>query len=156
VAWRDGFQGGKASSRHLVKCGGGSIASWGPLQATQREFCKCLRVLVVTLLRMSPRTPAAGYIRLELPVFHIGYFKNTVQILQAICKGCSHVLLNEEERRGFLRCGAGPLGAGLVWIGGARKGAWGFWLGLGLGPAWIGGAQGLLRSSCSSLGPLST
>lgn len=23
-----------------------------------------------------------GYIRLELPVFHIGYFKNTVQILQ--------------------------------------------------------------------------
>ncbi|KXZ56345.1 hypothetical protein GPECTOR_1g305 [Gonium pectorale] len=40
-----------------------------------------------------------GYIRLELPVFHIGYFKNTVQILQCICKSCSRVLLPEEERR---------------------------------------------------------
>lgn len=49
----------------------------------------------------------SGYIRLELPVFHIGYFKNTVQILQAVCKGCAHVLLNEEERRQFLR-----------WVGG--------------------------------------
>ncbi|PSC73949.1 DNA-directed RNA polymerase III subunit rpc1-like isoform X2 [Micractinium conductrix] len=44
-----------------------------------------------------------GYIRLELPVFHIGYFKNTVQILQAICKGCSRVLLPDEERRRTLR-----------------------------------------------------
>ncbi|KAL4425069.1 hypothetical protein ABPG77_010383 [Micractinium sp. CCAP 211/92] len=44
-----------------------------------------------------------GYIRLELPVFHIGYFKNTVQILQAICKCCSRVLLPEEERRRMLR-----------------------------------------------------
>ena len=25
----------------------------------------------------------AGYIKLQLPVFHIGYFKNTLQILQA-------------------------------------------------------------------------
>eukprot|EP00198_Chlamydomonas_reinhardtii_P014024 XP_001703361.1 predicted protein [Chlamydomonas reinhardtii] len=40
-----------------------------------------------------------GYIKLELPVFHIGYFKNTVQILQCICKACSRVLLPDEERR---------------------------------------------------------
>lgn len=44
-----------------------------------------------------------GYIRLELPVFHIGYFKNTVQILQCICKQCSRVLLPDEERRRTLR-----------------------------------------------------
>ncbi|KAG2499255.1 hypothetical protein HYH03_002834 [Edaphochlamys debaryana] len=44
-----------------------------------------------------------GYIRLELPVFHIGYFKNTVQILQCICKSCSRVLLPDEERRVWLK-----------------------------------------------------
>lgn len=32
-----------------------------------------------------------GYIRLELPVFHIGYFKNTVQILQVGRKTISWV-----------------------------------------------------------------
>jgi DNA-directed RNA polymerase beta' subunit len=51
-----------------------------------------------------------GYIRLELPVFHIGYFKNTVQILQAICKECSRVMVMGEERRRTLR--RGPAGAG--------------------------------------------
>ena len=45
-----------------------------------------------------------GYIQLELPVFHIGYFKSTVQVLQCICKGCSRVMLGEEERRSFLKC----------------------------------------------------
>lgn len=44
-----------------------------------------------------------GFIKLELPVFHIGYLKNTVQILQCICKSCSRVLLAWEERRAFLR-----------------------------------------------------
>jgi DNA-directed RNA polymerase III subunit RPC1 len=47
----------------------------------------------------------AGYIQLELPVFHIGYFRNTVQILQCICKSCSRVLLPDEERQGWLKCG---------------------------------------------------
>ncbi len=47
--------------------------------------------------------PPSGYIRLELPVFHIGYFKNTVQILQCICKSCSRVLLPEEERKVWLK-----------------------------------------------------
>lgn len=53
----------------------------------------------------TPPSPASGsgYIRLELPVFHIGYFKNTVQILQCICKSCSRVLLPEEERKIWLK-----------------------------------------------------
>lgn len=37
-----------------------------------------------------------GYIKLRLPVFHGGYFKATLQILQMICKGCAMVLLDEE------------------------------------------------------------
>ena len=64
-----------------------------------------------------------GHIKLELPVFHIGYFKNTVQILQCICKCCSRVLLSDEERRRTLRCsggGAALPGEGLAagWLAG--------------------------------------
>eukprot|EP00197_Chlamydomonas_leiostraca_P012021 CAMPEP_0202861128 /NCGR_PEP_ID=MMETSP1391-20130828/2625_1 /ASSEMBLY_ACC=CAM_ASM_000867 /TAXON_ID=1034604 /ORGANISM="Chlamydomonas leiostraca, Strain SAG 11-49" /LENGTH=1424 /DNA_ID=CAMNT_0049540457 /DNA_START=102 /DNA_END=4376 /DNA_ORIENTATION=+ len=44
-----------------------------------------------------------GYIQLELPVFHIGYFKNTIQLLQCICKTCSRVLLPDTERQQWLR-----------------------------------------------------
>jgi DNA-directed RNA polymerase III subunit RPC1 len=44
-----------------------------------------------------------GYIKLELPVFHIGYFRTTIQILQCICKRCSRVLLPPEELASWLR-----------------------------------------------------
>ena len=44
-----------------------------------------------------------GFIQLSLPVFHIGFFRNTIQILQCICKECSRILLPEEERRTWLK-----------------------------------------------------
>lgn len=44
-----------------------------------------------------------GYVALELPVFHIGYFRSTLQILQCICKACARVLLNDDERRVHVR-----------------------------------------------------
>lgn len=45
-----------------------------------------------------------GYIQLELPVFHAGYFKHTLVILQCICKCCSRVMLKPEaERSSFLK-----------------------------------------------------
>lgn len=43
-----------------------------------------------------------GHIRLALPVFHVGYFKATIQVLQSICKNCSAVLLDEHTKRAFL------------------------------------------------------
>lgn len=43
-----------------------------------------------------------GYIELDLPVFHIGYFKHTIEILQNICKSCSRVLLPENARTSYL------------------------------------------------------
>ncbi|XP_021335832.2 DNA-directed RNA polymerase III subunit RPC1 isoform X1 [Danio rerio] len=43
-----------------------------------------------------------GYLDLELPCFHIGYFKAIVGILQMICKTCSHILLTKEEKLQFL------------------------------------------------------
>ena len=43
-----------------------------------------------------------GHIKLALPVFHVGYFKATIQILQGICKNCSAILLSEKDKRQFL------------------------------------------------------
>ncbi|XP_076809232.1 DNA-directed RNA polymerase III subunit RPC1-like [Clavelina lepadiformis] len=39
-----------------------------------------------------------GYVDLELPCFHAGYFKVVVKILQMICKTCSCILLTEKEK----------------------------------------------------------
>ncbi|KAH3669374.1 hypothetical protein OGAPHI_001495 [Ogataea philodendri] len=43
-----------------------------------------------------------GHIKLALPVFHVGYFKSTIQVLQTICKSCSAVLLDESTKRQLL------------------------------------------------------
>ncbi|XP_064623865.1 DNA-directed RNA polymerase III subunit RPC1-like [Lineus longissimus] len=43
-----------------------------------------------------------GYLDLGLPVFHIGYFRTIINILQKICKTCSHILLPADQRRGFM------------------------------------------------------
>jgi DNA-directed RNA polymerase III subunit RPC1 len=39
-----------------------------------------------------------GYVVLELPVFHGGFFKHVVNMLQSICKECSRVMLNDNDR----------------------------------------------------------
>lgn len=56
-----------------------------------------------------------GYIKLALPVFHIGYFRPTINMLQSICKvstcayprsdvqTCARVLLPPDERSTFLK-----------------------------------------------------
>jgi DNA-directed RNA polymerase III subunit RPC1 len=43
-----------------------------------------------------------GYIKLPLPVFHIGYLRHTLHLLHCICKTCSRVLLGDEERQTYL------------------------------------------------------
>ena len=53
--------------------------------------------------------PLAGYIKLQLPVYHIGYFKITHKALQCICKSCSRVLLPQEERLKYIRSTAAEL-----------------------------------------------
>ncbi|KAI8635919.1 hypothetical protein BD408DRAFT_426964 [Parasitella parasitica] len=44
-----------------------------------------------------------GYLKLVLPIFHIGYFRPVINILQEICKTCSLVMLDEADRRMYLR-----------------------------------------------------
>lgn len=40
-----------------------------------------------------------GHIALALPVFHIGYFKWTIKLLQQICKSCGRVLLGDKDKK---------------------------------------------------------
>ena len=42
-----------------------------------------------------------GHVNLSLPVFHIGFFKHTLSILQSICKHCSCVLLKKDDEASF-------------------------------------------------------
>ncbi|KAH9875596.1 hypothetical protein IAQ61_003060 [Plenodomus lingam] len=44
-----------------------------------------------------------GHIKLALPAFHVGYLKHIIEVLNCICKDCSRVLLDETERRKYLR-----------------------------------------------------
>ncbi|KAF2186274.1 DNA-directed RNA polymerase III subunit RPC1 [Zopfia rhizophila CBS 207.26] len=44
-----------------------------------------------------------GHIKLALPAFHVGYLKMIIEVLHNICKDCSRILLDEGERRRFLR-----------------------------------------------------
>ncbi|CDW53832.1 DNA directed RNA polymerase III subunit [Trichuris trichiura] len=44
-----------------------------------------------------------GFLDLELPIFHLGFFRHTVQILQSICKNCCSVLLNPKDKATYLK-----------------------------------------------------
>ncbi|MEQ2288534.1 DNA-directed RNA polymerase III subunit RPC1 [Ameca splendens] len=43
-----------------------------------------------------------GYLDLELPCFHVGYFKAVIGILQMICKTCSSIMLSKEDKQQFM------------------------------------------------------
>jgi DNA-directed RNA polymerase beta' subunit len=106
---------------HLLTCQGQGLARTLPHSRTSVTLrhhtisAKCLQLL----WRPLPPSPWAAYIRLELPVFHVGYFKNTIQLLQCICKSCSRVLLFGAERATWLKWVRQGLGAEAGW-GGVR------------------------------------
>ncbi|GMT32898.1 hypothetical protein PFISCL1PPCAC_24195, partial [Pristionchus fissidentatus] len=48
------------------------------------------------------------YIDLTMPVFHVGFFRMTIQMLQCICKGCSSLLLSGDQRESFMKQVSNP------------------------------------------------
>eukprot|EP01028_Stygiella_incarcerata_P002839 TRINITY_DN1537_c0_g1_i1.p1 TRINITY_DN1537_c0_g1~~TRINITY_DN1537_c0_g1_i1.p1 ORF type:complete len:1415 (+),score=363.19 TRINITY_DN1537_c0_g1_i1:100-4344(+) len=42
-----------------------------------------------------------GFLRLELPCFHVGFFRSIIDVLQRVCKSCSRILLTPEEMAKF-------------------------------------------------------
>ncbi|KAI1716490.1 RNA polymerase rpb1, domain 5 domain-containing protein [Ditylenchus destructor] len=43
-----------------------------------------------------------GFIDLEYPVFHVGFFRLVIQMMQCLCKNCSATLLTGEQKAKFL------------------------------------------------------
>ncbi|CAB3361853.1 Hypothetical predicted protein [Cloeon dipterum] len=43
-----------------------------------------------------------GFIDLEVPLFHVGYFGQVINILQTICKECSHVMLPKAVKQKYI------------------------------------------------------
>ncbi|KIX00695.1 uncharacterized protein Z518_09760 [Rhinocladiella mackenziei CBS 650.93] len=80
---------------------GRTYAEYGPLDrrmgvSGKRDTCRTCREQLQTC------NGHFGHVRLVLPVFHVGYFKKVIQILQSICKNCSCILLSEVDRRKFI------------------------------------------------------
>lgn len=42
-----------------------------------------------------------GYVDLILPVFHVGHFRSTINILQTICKSCARVMIKDKDRGNY-------------------------------------------------------
>ncbi|KAG8185895.1 hypothetical protein JTE90_028895 [Oedothorax gibbosus] len=68
-----------------------------PKMGTSRKNAKC----ATCGKQVSDCIGHFGYIDLKLPVFHTGFFRSIIMILQSICKSCGRVLLNETERKKF-------------------------------------------------------
>ncbi|KAF2020283.1 beta and beta-prime subunits of DNA dependent RNA-polymerase [Aaosphaeria arxii CBS 175.79] len=62
-----------------------------------------------------------GHIKLALPAFHVGYLKQIIEVLHCICKECSRVLLDHDERRRSLRTMRRAGKDNLLRVGIARK-----------------------------------
>ncbi|EEU45360.1 uncharacterized protein NECHADRAFT_41824 [Fusarium vanettenii 77-13-4] len=74
----------------------------GPLDSrlgTSSKAGKC----ATCELSLSECNGHFGHVRLPLPAFHVGYLRFIMSILQEICKDCGRVLLEEPERRQFLK-----------------------------------------------------
>ncbi|VDO41469.1 unnamed protein product [Haemonchus placei] len=82
-------------------------AKCGPLDrrlGTSSNYCPCS----TCDSSLSDCVGHFGYVDLAFPVFHIGFFKSTIQVLQCICKNCARLLLSESQRSYFLRQIANP------------------------------------------------
>lgn len=71
-------------------------------------FVVCTSSYFVFSKKLTDCAGHFGFIKLELPVFHAGYFRHTVILLQCICKQCARILLSEEDRQSFLKRLRGP------------------------------------------------
>ena len=96
------------SSRELYKMPQRSPAPFGVLDkhlgvSNKNDTCGTCEK------RMQDCAGHFGYIKLELPVFHIGFLKAVLEILQNICKDCSRVLLAPSERADYMKVLSNPL-----------------------------------------------
>uniref|UniRef100_A0A914M661 DNA-directed RNA polymerase subunit n=1 Tax=Meloidogyne incognita TaxID=6306 RepID=A0A914M661_MELIC len=82
-------------------------AQYGPLDSRLGTFQKSLNCQTCNK-NMNDCVGHFGFIDLEYPVFHVGFFRLIIQTLQCICKGCSQTLLQEEQKSLLLRQASNP------------------------------------------------
>ncbi|KAH7729808.1 RNA polymerase Rpb1 [Aphelenchoides avenae] len=70
-----------------------------PLQGTFQKTVNC----ETCGMNLTDCVGHFGYIDLEYPVFHVGFFRLIIQLLQCICKSCASTLLNGEQKLAFMR-----------------------------------------------------
>jgi DNA-directed RNA polymerase III subunit RPC1 len=79
-----------------------SPAPFGPLDKRLGTFQKSANCETCGL-GLTDCVGHFGYVDLEYPVFHVGFFRLVIQMLQCICKSCAGTLLTGEQKEGFLR-----------------------------------------------------
>jgi DNA-directed RNA polymerase III subunit RPC1 len=82
-------------------------AQYGPLDTRLGTFQKSLNCHTCKK-NMADCVGHFGFIDLEYPVFHVGFFRLILQTLQCICKGCSQTLLQDEQKSMLLRQASNP------------------------------------------------
>ena len=71
--------------------GARAIAEYGPLDRRMGVSTK-LNICETCGKPLQDCNGHFGHVRLVLPVFHVGYFRKVIQILQSICKACGTVM----------------------------------------------------------------
>uniref|UniRef100_A0A915D843 DNA-directed RNA polymerase subunit n=1 Tax=Ditylenchus dipsaci TaxID=166011 RepID=A0A915D843_9BILA len=79
-----------------------SPAIFGPLDARLGTVQKSLNCETCGL-NQTDCVGHFGFIDLEYPVFHVGFFRLVIQLLQCICKGCSNTLISADQKETFMR-----------------------------------------------------
>lgn len=67
-------------------------AAYGPLDRRMGLSSTGTAVCETCQLGLDECVGHFGYLHLELPVFHVGYFKHLIHLLQCICKVPHHLL----------------------------------------------------------------
>jgi DNA-directed RNA polymerase III subunit RPC1 len=75
-----------------------AAAPFGPLDA-RLGISEKAKLCGSCQLKLVDCPGHVGFIRLELPVFHVGFMKHTVNTLQAICKNCAGLLLSSHDSK---------------------------------------------------------
>uniref|UniRef100_A0A914IDK2 DNA-directed RNA polymerase subunit n=1 Tax=Globodera rostochiensis TaxID=31243 RepID=A0A914IDK2_GLORO len=77
-------------------------APFGPLDTRLGTFQQAIMCSTCGL-KLDNCVGHFGFIDLEYPVFHVGFFRLVIQTLQCICKACSRTLLQGEQKEALLR-----------------------------------------------------
>lgn len=90
------------TTRDMYKLGTRRATAFGPLDP-RMGVCNKADACGTCGQKINECAGHWGYVKLELPVFHIGFLRSMVETLQTVCKTCARVLLPAEARASYLK-----------------------------------------------------